>query len=109
MTTPSSGTPTIRLTLGFFEDFNTVAGLLHDTGARRVGSRVFEIAGDMNVHQTAALVELLEYSHNDANMPVKVEILPEPDRRRHVVRSEQLYDWWGTVADWRRPQAGSGD
>lgn len=89
--------PTIRLHLGFFENFETVAGLLRDTGARREGSRLFVIDNDMSVEQVTALVQLLEYSRQDANRPVKVEVSPLAP---YAGQSAELYAWWGTVADW---------
>lgn len=99
MTAPSNA-PTIRLTLGYFEHFELVAGLLRETSAKRIDSRVFVIEGDMNIRQVAALVQLLEHSRTDVNHPVKVEISPADESRFHK-QSDELYDWWGTVADWR--------
>jgi hypothetical protein len=94
-------TPVIRLRLGGFEDFETMAGLLRDTGARREESRLFVIDRDMTIEQVAALVKLLEYSRQDANRPVKVEIDPPLSFGAYDDESEALYSWWGTVADWR--------
>lgn len=99
----TSQPPQIRLHLGFFEDFETVAGLLRNTGARREGSRLFVIDGDMTAAQATALVRLLEYSLQDANRPVKVETTPPVPRGSHpyASRSAELHAWWGTVADWK--------
>lgn len=86
----------IRLHLGFFEDFETYAGLLRDTGARREGSRLFVIDKGMTVQQVTALVRLLEYSRQDVNRPVKVETSPPV---RYADQSDDLHTWWGTVND----------
>lgn len=91
----------VRITLGFFEDFPTVAGLLRETGARREGARLFVIDGDMSVEQVAALVRLMEHSRrNEGSDPVKVEVLP---RQRNSFGEQwgELEKWWGTVDDWR--------
>ncbi|MEU9703024.1 hypothetical protein [Streptomyces sp. NPDC047981] len=90
-------TPAVKLKLGFFEDFLTVAGLLKDTGARRVDSRDFVIDKPMSAAEVVALVQLLVYSHNDANRPVRAATTPRLNERTYRDRSEELYDWWGTV------------
>jgi hypothetical protein len=87
----------IRLHLGFFEDFETYAGLLRGTGARREGSRLFVIDKGMTIEQATALVRLLEHSRQDVNRPVKVETTPAS--RGCADRSDDLYRWWGTVND----------
>lgn len=99
----TSQPPQIRLRLGFFEDFETVAGLLRATGARREESRLFVIDGGMTAEQATALVRLLEYSRQDANRPVKVETTPPVPHGSHpyASRSAELYAWWGTVDDWK--------
>ncbi|MET7622364.1 hypothetical protein [Streptomyces sp. NPDC005408] len=96
-------TPSVRLQLGFFKDFATVAGLLRETGARREGPRLFVIDQDMSPAQAVALVRLLEYSRRDPNNPVKVSTTPTV-LPRHTPSQQQFGDlvaWWGTVDDWR--------
>lgn len=84
------------LHVGFFENFETVAGLLRDTGARRAGSREFVLDRPMSPQQVVALLQLLEYSAADANHPVRLDV-PRLNRGVYSARSRELYDWWGTV------------
>ncbi|KIF66217.1 hypothetical protein HY68_36490 [Streptomyces sp. AcH 505] len=89
--------PHIRLRLGFFEDFPTVAGLLRDTGARPEGPRLFVIDGPMTVGQATALVRLLEYSRRDVNHPVTVETdppVPTGSGSPYAAVSDELHVWW---------------
>jgi hypothetical protein len=91
-------TPSVKLRLSFFEDFETVAGLVRDTGARRTDSRDFVLDRPMQPAQLIALLRLLEYSRQDANQPVHVvEMTPQPPLSSYRERSEELYAWWGTV------------
>ncbi|MFJ7990353.1 hypothetical protein [Streptomyces sp. NPDC096351] len=84
------------LHLGFFENFETVAGLLKDSGARRTDSRDFALDRPMTPAQVVALLQLLQYSRADANTPVRLEV-PRLDERAYAARSEELYAWWGTI------------
>jgi len=93
--------PVIRLRLGFFEGFETVVGLLRDIGARREEPRLFVLDHDLTIHQAAALVKLLEYSRQDANHPVKIEVEPPLNRTEYRDSSTSLHEWWGTKDNWR--------
>lgn len=97
----------IRLRLGFFEDFEVFAGLVRDTGARRISSRDFVLDQDMKIEQVVSLVRLLRRSERDANHPVSVETFPPLPSSHYRGQSEDLYDWWGTVADrkWEQPDS----
>jgi hypothetical protein len=88
--------PPATLHVGFFEHFETVAGLLRDTGARRVGSREFVLDRPMSPQQVVALLQLLAYSDADANQPVRLDV-PRLNQGVYSARSRELYDWWGTV------------
>lgn len=100
MTTQPTST-TIRIKLGFFKDFPTVAGLLRDSGARREGARLFVIDSDMTAAQVAALTRLLRYHDRDGNKPVTVEIDPPLPVGHYGDQFGELTEWWGTVDDWR--------
>lgn len=90
--------PHVRIDLGFFKSFPTVAGLLRDTGARRVGARTFILDGDCSADQTAALMALLQHSRDRENSdPVKVTVVRPTPR----YDENELIDWWGTVDQWR--------
>ncbi len=101
MTIDHTGTgeqPCIRITLKFFEDFPAVAGLLRETGARRVSSREFVLEGPMTLAQVASLVELQRHSrHQEVSDPVKVTVEPKPNEHRFYEQQSELDEWWGTV------------
>ncbi|WP_030237622.1 hypothetical protein [Streptomyces sp. NRRL S-350] len=106
MTTNHTGTgdqPRIRITLAFFKDFPTVAGLLRETGARRVGSREFVLEEPMALPQVAALIELQQHSRRQDSNPVTVTIEPKPSEHRFYEQQDELDAWWGTVdaPNWR--------
>ncbi|WP_328959049.1 hypothetical protein [Kitasatospora purpeofusca] len=96
--------PRIRINLRFFEDFDTVVGLVRATGGRRTASRDFVLEGPMTLDQVAALVELQRHRrHHEASDPVTVTVEPIPDRSRFMAQQDELAQWWGTVdqPNWR--------
>ncbi|MFF8279971.1 hypothetical protein ACF05T_28360 [Streptomyces lateritius] len=92
-------TPSVQLTLGFFEDFLTVTGLLRDTGARRTDSRVFVLDQTMSPAQVVALVQLLEFDRRWGSQAFTVQPTPRLPTTPYSTMRTELTAWWGTVGE----------
>lgn len=91
----TENTQVVKLRLSYFDDFATVAGLLRDSGARRIDSREFVLDRPMTPAQVVALFQLMEHSRQDHGfLTVDVPHLPD---MAYWKRHHELDTWWGTV------------
>ncbi|MEU6979615.1 hypothetical protein [Streptomyces sp. NPDC046371] len=89
--------PSVRLQLAYIYDFPTVAGLLRDTGARRIDSRLFVLDQPMTPSQVLALVQLLQFDRKAKTPAITLETAPRLSTTAYWDREEETLAWWGTV------------